>query len=90
MQAASAKRIQRIWKKMAVPVKCIKCKEPYYRWQLDPHYKCCETCYEDVHYGCHCGDWMCDRTCGVLWCGCVDICRGRCGYKDNVGYMYMR
>ena len=34
----------------------------------------------DLHKGRHfCGDWICDGRCGVLWCGCIDVCRGRCG-----------
>lgn len=35
---------------------------------------------------CYCGDWTCDYNCGTLWCGCTDVCRGRCGFKDNIGY----
>jgi hypothetical protein len=31
---------------------------------------------------CHCGDRWCDWDCGVLWCGCIDVCRGRCGLND--------
>lgn len=31
----------------------------------------------------HCGDRSCHWDCGVLWCGCIDICRGRCGLKDD-------
>lgn len=27
----------------------------------------------------HCGDPDCDYDCGMLWCGCIDVCRGRCG-----------
>lgn len=30
----------------------------------------------------HCGPG-CDGTCGVLSCGCIDVCRGRC---DSEGY----
>jgi hypothetical protein len=29
----------------------------------------------------HCGDADCEYDCGVLWCGCIDQCRGRCGYN---------
>jgi hypothetical protein len=32
-----------------------------------------------VHY---CGDADCDSRCGVLDCGCIDMCRGRCGTRD--------
>ena len=48
---------------------------------------CCEDCICDLlktdyrtepigeeHY---CGDWICPGDCGVLICGCIDICRGR-------------
>jgi hypothetical protein len=27
---------------------------------------------------CYCGDWVCDGECGVLRCGCIDMCR--CGH----------
>ena len=33
-----------------------------------------------LHY---CGDAHCDWDCGVLWCGCIDVCRGRCGVGDG-------
>ncbi len=26
-----------------------------------------------------CGDRRCLHDCGLLWCGCIDVCRGRCG-----------
>ncbi len=32
----------------------------------------------DLHY---CGDFYCKGTCGELSCGCIDICRGRCGNR---------
>ena len=32
--------------------------------------------------GCHCGYRGCDATCGTLSCGCIDVCRGRCGRDD--------
>lgn len=28
---------------------------------------------------CHCGDLDCHYDCGTLSCGCIDMCRGRCG-----------
>lgn len=28
---------------------------------------------------CYCGDPDCDYDCGTLSCGCIDMCRGRCG-----------
>jgi hypothetical protein len=30
----------------------------------------------------HCGDEYCEWDCGELWCGCIDVCRGRCGFRD--------
>lgn len=27
---------------------------------------------------CNCGNWSCEKDCGVLSCGCIDICRRRC------------
>lgn len=35
---------------------------------------------------CHCGDKECDWGCGVLWCGCIDVCRNRCGLNDEIRY----
>ena len=32
-----------------------------------------------THY---CGDKNCEWDCGELWCGCIDQCRGRCGFGD--------
>ncbi len=45
---------------------------------------CCDgRCDEDN--GCpHCGPG-CDGDCGILSCGCVDVCRGRC---DPDGYRW--
>ncbi len=31
---------------------------------------------KEKHY---CGDYDCAGDCGVLWCGCIDVCRKRCG-----------
>lgn len=33
-----------------------------------------------LHY---CNDPHCEWDCGTLWCGCIDVCRGRCGFKGN-------
>ncbi len=33
-----------------------------------------------LHY---CGDADCIWDCGVLWCGCIDQCRGRCGHNKE-------
>jgi len=32
-----------------------------------------------VHY---CGNEDCEGDCGVLVCGCIDMCRGRCGIRN--------
>jgi ankyrin repeat protein len=29
---------------------------------------------------CDCGE---KKDCGLLWCGCIDTCRNRCGLKEN-------
>ena len=31
---------------------------------------------------CYCGNKKCEWDCGVLDCGCIDICRGICGCKN--------
>lgn len=28
---------------------------------------------------CYCGDMYCDARCGTLNCGCIDVCRNKCG-----------
>jgi hypothetical protein len=33
--------------------------------------------FDAVHY---CDDIWCDGHCGALYCGCIDVCRGRCGH----------
>jgi hypothetical protein len=30
---------------------------------------------------CQCGSEECEYDCGVLSCGCIDVCRGRCGLR---------
>lgn len=39
--------------------------------------------YHNIHY---CGDIDCYYDCGVISCGCIDLCRGRCnrGYKHHM------
>jgi hypothetical protein len=27
----------------------------------------------------HCGEAFCDGSCGIMSCGCIDVCRGACG-----------
>ena len=53
--------------------------------QFDTHYLPSYDDYDCVrpsrlHY---CGDAHCEWDCGVLWCGCIDVCRGRCGLKSS-------
>ena len=31
-----------------------------------------------------CNDYFCSGDCGVLICGCIDMCRGRCGTPRNL------
>jgi hypothetical protein len=49
-------------------------------------YECvCAEQLEDAHLARHrraCGDPKCDGKCGTLLCGCIDVCRGRCGLRD--------
>lgn len=35
--------------------------------------------YDEDDYIHYCGDRSCNGDCGVLDCGCIDTCRGRCG-----------
>jgi hypothetical protein len=32
---------------------------------------------------CYCYDIWCEGNCGTLYCGCMDICRGKCGASIN-------
>lgn len=32
----------------------------------------------------YCGDPECEWDCGELWCGCIDVCRGRCGFNSDI------
>jgi hypothetical protein len=44
-----------------------------------------EICFTPVKKNIHyCGDDECEWDCGVLWCGCIDQCRGRCGLNDHL------
>jgi hypothetical protein len=38
---------------------------------------CCDECWAKYHgYYMHaCGSYVCDGRCGVMWCGCIDVCR---------------
>lgn len=33
---------------------------------------------------CYCYNNDCEWDCGTLWCGCIDICRGRCGFNRDI------
>jgi hypothetical protein len=47
-----------------------------------------DTIHVEFHYAgeddwiCYCREVDCPGSCGVLACGCIDICRGRCGNND--------
>jgi hypothetical protein len=49
-------------------------------------YECvCLEQVEDARLARHrrvCGDKECDGSCGTLDCGCIDVCRGRCGLRS--------
>jgi hypothetical protein len=40
---------------------------------------------EQEERGCPCYYEGCPGTCGTLWCGCIDVCRGRCGLDHRDG-----
>lgn len=37
---------------------------------------------------CYCGDKECAWDCGELWCGCIDVCRNRCGLNEHIWGRY--
>ncbi len=39
-------------------------------------------CYEPAEWVHYCGMADCDGDCGTLSCGCIDVCRNRCGTRD--------
>lgn len=41
-------------------------------------YKSYYAKYHSIH---HCDNIDCEGDCGVLLCGCIDICRSRCGFN---------
>jgi len=49
----------------------------YYLYNDSPYD---EDEFEEI--GCYCGNSECYGDCGVLRCGCIDVCRGRCGCYD--------
>ncbi len=43
-----------------------------------------DVCYEEEveEKPCPCNLITCQKDCGILSCGCIDICRGRCGMRN--------
>lgn len=44
---------------------------------------CTNCAIEQGSKPCNCGDWLCDGNCGVLKCGCIDMCRRNCGGRKE-------
>jgi hypothetical protein len=42
-----------------------------------------QTLIDRLNPTCYCGDRDCEWNCGVLDCGCIDVCRNRCGLGRN-------
>ena len=38
---------------------------------------------DEDDYRCHCGSHSCDGDCGLLRCGCIDVCRCHCYEYDS-------
>lgn len=57
----------------------------YNRVAAEMHDECNYDSYQPVEaqYECPCYVEGCPGDCGTLWCGCIDVCRGRCGYRDH-------
>jgi hypothetical protein len=47
-------------------------------------YECYEA--EEDSTPCACNYSRCQGDCGTLRCGCIDVCRGRCGFGGNDDY----
>lgn len=56
------------------PDMCRNCKEAVATIEMSDGTLLCQPCSRVVrqHY---CGDWLCPGDCGVLRCGCIDVCR---------------
>ena len=85
----SAIRIQRWWRSfLKEKTPCSKCGIYIYTYLYEPGYTECANCYDTIlndgstNVLCYCRDWLCPGTCGELQCGCIDVCRGRCGLRD--------
>jgi hypothetical protein len=46
---------------------------------LDQVGMACQNFIKRNDFKCYCGDSDCEADCGVLDCGCIDMCRNRCG-----------
>ena len=86
-------RIQRWWRSFLVGMTpCSNCGFYNYTHTYEPDYPQCGECYSKIldngstNRRCDCDDWLCPGDCGTLWCGCIDVCRGRCGFTGNVGF----
>lgn len=70
-------------------VECPHCENLVRAKVLNATGRFCDSCENEIDYNdwypCYCEDRSCDHTCGTLWCGCIDTCRGRCGFTDNIG-----
>jgi hypothetical protein len=53
---------------------CYNCYKKYYE-KMDSNIKPCSCKKKYIHY---CGDENCGWDCGVLSCGCIDVCRKAC------------
>ena len=75
MEHQAALKIQRAWWSYKDKITCMYCKRRLDRSEED----LCDTCLSGSmrYYECYCGDWLCAGGCGVLRCGCIDVCRCR-------------
>lgn len=55
-----------------------KAESDYRKWLKDPYGALDPP--NDIHY---CGDFYCEGDCGVLSCGCIDVCRRHAPYRDR-------
>ncbi len=84
MELQSALKIQRAWRSYFTNNKCQICELHIHMQEIDM----CISCYDkdNLFRLCNCRHLSCPGDCGTLWCGCIDVCRGRCGFHDNVGF----
>ena len=91
-KSAAATLIQNAWRNYALSY-CYRCDIPMYTRkyvcrschdiileieEANRKWSCGKGPYpkERLHY---CNNYFCSGDCGLLACGCIDICRGRCG-----------